>query len=185
MTNKISLPLVVWTSFGCWEESEPVNGRGWRFLLREGEKTQAALRCARRVSPLQQPIQLPLMRAALSVSPLSCMHNLFKEAHQKENGGRREMSGCAGFPKRLPRLLMCWLIRYRSQEVSVVELNQGLAEWFWVPWLVGWKNGPLPSPGGTALICILYTVNIVPDTDSTLAATIGSRLDSASEDSEQ
>lgn len=180
MTNKISLPLVVWTSFGCWEESERVSGRGWRFLLREGEKTQAALRSLAEWAHFSSPYSSHWWEQHFPSPHWAACITCLKRSTKK----KMEVSGCAGFPKRLPRPLMCWLIRYRAQEVSVVQLNQGLAEWFGVPWLVGWKSGPLPSPGGTALIW-LYTVNIVPDTDSTLAATVSSRLDSESEDSEQ
>lgn len=81
MTNKISLLLVVWTSSGCCERAGVGDASYWE---REREKACSAL--ASRVSPLQRPIQLPLMTAALAVSPLSRIRSLFEEEQGKEHG---------------------------------------------------------------------------------------------------
>lgn len=77
MTNKTSLPLVVWASSGCCSR---VSQQAWVPLPIERwrEKTHAAPRSPAEWAHFSTPIQLPLMRAAaLSVSPLSCTQNSF------------------------------------------------------------------------------------------------------------
>lgn len=77
MTNKTSLPLVVWASSGCCGR---VSQQAWVLLPIERwrEKTRAAPCLPAEWAHFSTPIQLPLMRAAaLSVSPLSCTQNSF------------------------------------------------------------------------------------------------------------
>lgn len=74
----------------CFWWSEPAldaaREQAWVMLPIEREREKACSALASRVSPLQRPIQLPLMTAALSVSPLSRVRSLFEEEQRKENG---------------------------------------------------------------------------------------------------
>lgn len=150
---------------------EWASGRGWRFLLREREKTHAALRSLAEWAHFSSPYSSHWWEQHFSVSPLSHMHNLFKEEQQKENGGISERSGCVCFPVRLPGILVQWMIGIGqvywvfsftswAQYVidAVCKLNLKVTEWFRVPMaleadiVIGWQVGRKNRSLGTKVL---------------------------------
>lgn len=101
-----------WSELAMDAVSEWVSEQAWvKLPIYWGRENTCSAALARRVSPLQHPIQLPLMRAALfaSVSPIEphALEACFKRSCTRENGQISARTGCASFPVRLAYLAIC------------------------------------------------------------------------------
>lgn len=124
MTNKTSLPLVVWASSGCCGR---VSQQAWVPLPIERwrEKTHAAACSPAEWAHFSTPIQLPLMRAAaLSVSPLSCTQNPFGEGGSTEKEKKKQRKRCKFSP-------VCFPLFGVINDVWMWDLRDAEGSWSW------------------------------------------------------